>query len=179
MLRIILTCGLAGAVVVGLALFLGMQNYEEGDSHTTGTIFGYASILVALTGVFIGIKHYRDTHLGGVIKFLPAFLMGLAISAVASLGWVIGWEAALATTKIDFAGMMQEYQVSAARESGATEEEIAKVVADAEAFARMYANPLIRMGITFIEMFPVGIVVSLVSAGLLRNERFLPARRAA
>jgi len=30
---------------------------------------------------------------------------------------------------------------------------------------------------TFIEIFPVGVLVSLVSAGLLRNSRFLPVRR--
>ena len=43
-------------------------------------------------------------------------------------------------------------------------------------FGEMYANPLIRMPITFIEIFPVGLVISLIAAALLRNSRFLPAR---
>ena len=40
-------------------------------------------------------------------------------------------------------------------------------------------NPLVRVPITFIEMFPVGVIISLLSALLLRNSRFMPARQAA
>ena len=47
---------------------------------------------------------------------------------------------------------------------------------NAAAFAKNYANPLYRLPITFVEMFPVGVLISLVSAALLRNSRFLPAR---
>ena len=54
--------------------------------------------------------------------------------------------------------------------------EIARIEADTAEFLAMYANPLFRLPITFIEMFPIGALVSLASAGLLRNSRFLPAR---
>ena len=54
-------------------------------------------MLLAFTMVFVGIKHYRDKALGGVIRFLPALGVGLGISAVASLFWVVGWELTLAT----------------------------------------------------------------------------------
>jgi hypothetical protein len=43
-------------------------------------------------------------------------------------------------------------------------------------FRQQYANPLFRLPVTFIEIFPVGLVVSLISAALLRNSRFLPAQ---
>ena len=46
-----------------------------------------------------------------------------------------------------------------------------------EVFKTMYANPLLRLPMTFVEIFPVGVLVSLVTAGLLRNSRFLPMRR--
>ena len=136
-------------------------------------------MLVALTGVFLGVKHYRDRELGGVIKFLPALGVGLAISAVASLGWVIAWEMSLAITKFDFGAMYSQMMVDNAKAEGASAERLSQVVKDARAFADMYANPFIRMGMTFIEMFPIGIVISLISAALLRNNRFLPARAAA
>ena len=42
-----------------------------------------------------------------------------------------------------------------------------------------YANPLFRLPITFVEMFPIGVLISLVSAAVLRNSRFLPARASA
>lgn len=66
--------------------------------------------------------------------------------------------------------------LDAARAGGATELELQTVDAQAADFARMYENPLYRLPITFVEIFPVGVLISLVSAGLLRNSRFLPAR---
>ena len=38
-------------------------------------------------------------------------------------------------------------------------------------------NPLFRMPMTFTEIFPVGVLVSLITAGLLRKSTFLPAKR--
>lgn len=40
-----------------------------------------------------------------------------------------------------------------------------------------YANPPFPIRMTFIEILPVGMLVSLMSAGLLRNPRCLPARQ--
>ena len=45
------------------------------------------------------------------------------------------------------------------------------------AFVEQYRNPLFRLPMTFIEIFPVGVIVSLATAALLRNSRFLPARK--
>jgi len=52
-----------------------------------------------------------------------------------------------------------------------------QAIADAESFATMYKNPLYRMPMTFIEMFPVGLLISLITAAILRNSRVLPAQR--
>ena len=38
-----------------------------------------------------------------------------------------------------------------------------------------YANPLFRIPMTFMEIFPVGFLVALVSALLLRNPKILRA----
>lgn len=177
MLRIILFFGVIGALIVGAPMLIGMLTWGGEDApKNLGTAFGYASMLVALTGVFLGIKQVRDKQLGGVIKFLPALGIGLAISAIASLGWVIAWEISLAATDFDFVAMYREMQVEQATANGASQAEIDQIIAEMDGFAQMYANPLMRMGITFVEMFPIGVLVSLVSAGLLRNDRFLPAR---
>jgi hypothetical protein len=113
--------------------------------------------------------------LGGVIKFGPALLVGLGISAVASLFWVVGWEITLASG-FDFGAAYESSVVEAARARGASVAEIEQVRADAESFLRTYDNLLIRLPITFAEMFPIGVVISLISAAVLRNSRFLPAR---
>ena len=44
-----------------------------------------------------------------------------------------------------------------------------------ERLREQYANPVFRLPITFLEIFPVGLLITLVSAGLLRNSELLPA----
>jgi Protein of unknown function (DUF4199) len=176
MLRIILLYGIPGAIIVGGPLFWGMVSGQQ--NNESGAIIGYTTMLVALAGVFLGVKHYRDRELGGVVKFLPALGVGLAISAVASLGWVIAWEASLMVTKFDFGAVYANMMLESAKAEGASAEKLAQVAKEGQDFATMYANPVMRVGITFLEMFPIGVVISLVSAALLRNSRFLPARAA-
>ncbi len=118
-------------------------------------------MLLAFTMVFVGIKHYRDKVLGGVIRFLPALGVGLGISAVASLFWVVGWEITLATG-FDFGSAYSESVVAAAEARGAPAAELERIRADTAEFLSMYENPLFRLPITFIEMFPIGVLISLI-----------------
>ena len=82
----------------------------------------------------------------------------------------------MAFGKFDFSAWYAKEIVESARAHGATPTELAKATAEAQEFTHSYANPLVRMSYTFIEIFPVGILVSLISAALLRNSRVLPAR---
>ena len=132
--------------------------------------------MVALTVVFLGVKHIATRRSAASSSSCPRFGVGLAISAVASLGWVIAWEISLAVTKFDFVAAYYGEMIEEARAAGATPEKIQQLTKEGQDFAAMYANPLIRMAITFVEMFPIGVVISLISAALLRNSRFLPAR---
>lgn len=181
MLTRIISYGVVGALIVGSLMYTGSLGWaKEGHQPSeSGLVVGYVTQLVALTFVFLGVKAHRDNALGGVIKFLPAFGIGLAISAIASLGWVISWEIVLGMTHFDLGAMMKEQMLASAQARGASEAEIQKIIVEADNFGRMYQNPLFRWPMSFIEMFPVGVLVSLISAGILRNSRFLPARQAA
>jgi hypothetical protein len=148
------------------------------EEPVAGMLLGYLTMIVALTAVFLGVKAYRDKVLGGVIRFLPALGLGLGISAVASLFYVIGWEISMAYSSFDFIAFYKAYMVDSAKASGATGAALDQAIAEAESFATMYVNPLYRMPMTFIEIFPVGVLVSLISAAVLRNSRVLPARTA-
>ena len=175
MKRIILTFGIAAGLIVIVPMSLLLTSTEPGSaahSHFTG----YLIMLLALSLIFFGVKRLRDRELGGAIRFLPALLAGLGISAVAGVIYVIGWEITLAATDFAFIDSYSTAAIEAARAKGASPAEIARVVADMDDFRRQYANPLIRLPFTFIEIFPVGLLVSLISAALLRNSRFLPAR---
>jgi NADH:ubiquinone oxidoreductase subunit K len=175
MLRPILIFGVIAGVLTAAPLF-SFVVFEGAGIGENSQLVGYSIMLAALSLIFVALKTYRDRVQGGVIKFLPAFLMGLGISAVAGVIYVIGWEITLSLTNYAF---IEDYSASlleAARAKGASAAELEAKAAEVAHFAREYRNPLFRLPLTFIEIFPVGLIVSLVSALLLRNSRFLPAR---
>ena len=175
MLKTILKYGTIAGVLVAIPTFAIPVTFKS-LPPVTGMIIGYTSMLVALSFVFMGVKHHRDTAGGGIISFWPAFGLGLAISLVAGLFYVLAWETALAVSGMDFAAEWSQQMIADAQARGDSPEAIAKIRADMAQFARDYANPLYRMPMTLSEILPVGVLVSLVSAALLRNSRFLPAR---
>lgn len=163
----------AGAVAGGSLLAFGL-NWDGKPPPAWGMAAGFASMLVALTAVFVGIKHHRDHALGGMIRFWPALGLGLAISAVATACYVLAWEVVVAVVDSDMAAFFADSMVERARAAGATGAELARAMRDAREFEALYRNPLARMGITAVEFLPVGVLVSLVSAAVLRNPRVLP-----
>ena len=167
---------IAGAIVGGImfaqfTLMGGEHNFEY------GMLIGYATMLVALSAVFMGIKRHRDKELGGVIRFWPAFGMGVAMSVIAGILYSLSWEASQAVTGGDFMAAYSNYVIGQARANGESAAAIAKMTAEMAEFKVQYANPWYRLPMTFSEIFPVGVLVSLVSAALLRRPTFLPARR--
>ena len=177
MLQKILVYGVVAGLVVGGSLSAIVV--LAGGPQDSGVAIGYLVMLVGLSAVFVGVKRYRDQDLGGVIRFWPAFGLGLGISAVASVLYVISWEATVAFTQMDFAGTYVDMLIEQERAKGVSAEALARFTAEMEQFKAQYANPLFRLPMTFVEIFPVGVLVSLVSAALLRSSRFLPARAVA
>lgn len=171
MTRTILTYGLiSGAIII-----LGMiSTIVLSAQHSLW--LGYLIMLVGLSAILLAVKSHRDKALGGVIKFWPAFLLGLGVAVVAGVAYVAIWEGYLAITHYRF---MDDYTASilaAKKAEGLSGAAYDKLVAEMTAMKNNYANPLYRMPMTFTEIFPVGALVALVSAALLRNPRFLPAR---
>ncbi|MDO9338449.1 MAG: DUF4199 domain-containing protein [Caulobacter sp.] len=178
MLRNLLFFGVIAGVIVGAPMLVmtiasGGKTLFEG-----GMVLGYATMLVALSTIFIAIKRQRDVNGGGVIKFWPALGLGLGISLVAGVFYVGCWELAQAISGVDFPTVYAEGTLAKMKASGASAAELAATAAEMKKFAVMYANPLFRIPMTLVEILPVGLLVSLVSAALLRNSRFLPARQA-
>ena len=175
MLRTILSFGVVAGVLVAIPLFAALA-ITDPTSISHSELFGYLIMILALSLIFVGVKRVRDRDHGGIIGFGPALLVGLGISVVASVIYVIGWEITLNLTHfafIDSYGAAMLHQAQARHASAA---EFARVAKETEAFRVQYANPLYRLPITFVEIFPVGVVISLITAGLLRNRRFMPAQ---
>jgi len=155
-MRYALVYGLLAAGVIGAVIVSGIAFHLGGVFQTVW--FGYLVMVVAMTFMFVGVRRYRDVEKGGVIRFLPALGMGLAIGVVAVIAYVLIWEAYLAATHYEFI------------EKFFRGPEMAELKA-------YYSNPLYRMWETAKELAPVALIVAFVSAALLRNPRLLPARR--
>lgn len=170
MKRIILVYGLIAAMVLVASVLVTM------GTGIHSVVFGYLSMLASLTMVFVGVKRYRDEHLGGTIRFWAAFGVGLGIAAIASLFYVAAWEVYLYATDYRFMAEYSAEVIAARRAEGASAGELARMRAEFDAFADSYRNPLVRVPLTLAEIAPVALAVTLVSALLLRRPGFMPAR---
>src|SRR5579859_807562 len=178
MWRKILSYGLTAGIVVGLPMFALTGLVHGHIPEPWGMVIGYTTMLIALSTVFVAIKRYRDRELGGVIGFWRAFGLGLGISVVAGVLYVVSWEIAVAVSGIDFGTAYTQALIEQKKAAGVGGEELAHFVAEMDAFRIQYANPWFCLPMTFTEIFPIGVIVSLVAAGLMRNPRFLALRHA-
>lgn len=174
MQRLILVYGTIAGTIEWLLMALSMGLVS--DHGSMGMMLGYLSMLIALSLVFVGVKRFRDEHQGGVIRFWKALAIGLGIAGIAALFYVLGWEIYIWATDNHF---MADYMASVLEQkqaAGATAAELARYKVEMAEFSEMYKNPAIRMLMTLSEIAPVGLLASLISAALLRNPRFMPAR---
>ena len=174
--RIIGVYGFIAGVTVTVLMRIAMVLFPEGG--TAGMVAGFSSMIVALTFVFVGVKRYRDVELGGVIRFPKALGVGFGIAAIASLFYVAAWELYLYLTNYTF---MEEYtrlSLEQARQAGKSAAEVAVLAKEMDGFRDLYANPLTRMALTLTEISPVALLMPIISASLLRNSSFMPAKTA-
>jgi hypothetical protein len=132
-------------------------------------LFGYTTMVLAFMLVFIGIKSYRDKAGAGTISFWKAFQVGIFITLIASAIYVLAWEILSHTIFTDFADKYAASAISTMRSSGASDAAIAAKQQEMLEFKRMYANPFFHVAMTFIEVFPVGLVMTLIASGILRK----------
>lgn len=160
---------LAGGIVVVLMYGSFLLQGDDFD-FSRGEIFGYATMIISLSMIFFGVKSYRDNKLGGGITFGKAFQVGLYIALIAAAIYVIAWMLYSSFAATDFMDQYYQYAMEQLQNSGATQEEIDKQVANMERYKEMYKNPFFKMGITFMEIFPVGLIVALITAIVLRRK---------
>jgi hypothetical protein len=165
--------GIGGAIPI---IIISASLAFDVSNHTTSVWFGYLVMLVALSLIFVGVKRYRDVECGGIIRFGRAFGLGLGMAAVAGLVYALGWEIFIAASGYDFIGDYTRTMVEGMRSEGATQAAIDAKVAELGEMAKIYNFPPYRIAMIFAEIFPVGLLVALISAALLRNPKMLPAR---
>jgi hypothetical protein len=170
MKKTVWTFGLIAGAMLSAMMLLTMP-FMDRIGFDRGEIIGYTTMVLAFLMVFFGVRSYRDNVAGGAIGFGRALAVGALIVLVASACYVITWELIYFELVPGFAARYQAYMVEQMRASGAPPAEVQAQLAQMQRFMKLYQNPLINAAITFLEPLPVGLVMALVSAGILGRRR--------
>jgi len=170
MKKIIWVCGIIGGLISISWFIFGMQVFKVNMSEKESLLFGYASMVLAFSLIFVGVKNFRDNYNDGVINFGKALKIGLLITAVASTVYVAIW-------LIDYYFFIPDYMEKFAaakladlKTNHASQAQIDKEMAAMAGYINMYKNPFLNAMLTYTEIVPVGVVISLIAALILKRK---------
>jgi len=170
MKKTILKFGVISGLLSSL-MMLATVPFEDKIGFTSlGYLVGYTTIVLSFLLVFFGIRSYRDNAGGGEITFTRAFLVGISIALITCAGYVITWEILYFTVMHDFMDKYSAYMLAKAQASGASAAAIQAQMLQMKKYKELYENPLYNAAMTFLEPFPVGLVITLISAAILRKK---------
>ncbi len=170
MKKTVLTFGLISGAVSSLLMMLLMMFFVDKIGFDKSIIVGYTTIVVSMLLVPFGIRSYRENVGGGSITFGRAFAVGILITVISCICYVVVWLIAYYNFMPDFVERYAAYMVEKARASGASQQTIAATLQEMNSMKAMLDNPLINAALTFTEPFPVGLLVTLISAAILRKK---------
>jgi hypothetical protein len=164
MQRIVIRFGLASGAILAVLSSVSLTLFDHSEA------VGYTAMVLSFLMVFFGIRSYRDNVAAGSIGFGKAFQVGILITLITCAIYVIGWEIAYFNFFPHFLDQYTAHVLAKMRSTGASEADIREQAAKLAEMAKHYGNPLYNSAITFMEIFPVGLIVTLVSAAILRRK---------
>ena len=175
MKKTVLTFGLISGAVSSVMMF-GTLRFIHQISYERGAVIGYTAIVLSFLLVFFGIRSYRE-QAGGALTFTRGFTVGILITLISCMFYVGTWEVIYFKVWPNFMDDWTAHAIEQARASGATPEKIEQTRRQMAQFKEAYDNPLTNAAYTFLEPFPVGLLVTLISAGVLRRKPAAAAAR--
>lgn len=169
MKKTILVFGLISGVVVSV-LMAATVPFADRIGFDRAEFVGYTVIVLSLLLVFFGIRSYRENVGNGQITFARAFAVGICITLISCVCYVITWEIIYYNFLPDFMDKYTAYLVAKAQSSGASQQALQAQLQELQKAKELYANPFFNALVTFIEPFPIGLVVTLISAAILRKK---------
>ncbi len=178
MKKTILTFGLISGLISSLLMVATLPFADRiGFGHSY--VLGYTVIVASLSLVFFGIRSYRDTVGNGHITFAKGFAVGISITLISCLFYVVTWEILYFNFMHDFMDKYGAYMVEKLKASGASAAATQAKLQEMKKLKEQLENPLFNAAMTFIEPFPVGLVITLISAAVLRKKPPLLSERSA
>ena len=168
MKRTVLTFGLLSGALSSLMLAATVP-FIDRIGFDRGVVVGYTAIVISFLFVYFGVRSYRDNVAAGQLTFGQGFTVGLLITIISCLCYVVTWQIVYYNFIPDFMDRYAAYVIEQLRASGEPTAVIEEKAREMQAFKTMYANPLVNAAFTFLEPFPVGLVMTLIAAVLLRR----------
>ena len=168
----IIIYGLTAGIVVSVLMVFNINYVSQSGNvdYNTSLVLGYASMLIAFSLVYVGIRNYRDKYNGGVISFGKAFKIGTMIVLISSTIFVVIWLIDYFFFIPDYMEKYSAHELAKLKASGASQVEIDKETKELANFARMFKNPFFNAMMTYAEILPVGLVVTLISSLILKRK---------
>jgi hypothetical protein len=160
-----LIAGLIISVLMGGSLLLAKR---IGSGHSMA--LGYTIMVASFLLIYFGIRSYRDNTLGGQISFEGAFACGILIAFITTVCYVAMWEVLYFKFMPNFMDGYFAAQIHKVQSSGLDPATAATRVAAIQRSQRLYQNPIVNMAYTFMEPLPVGLIITLISAAMLRRK---------
>jgi hypothetical protein len=170
MKRNVLVYGIISGLCVAIFMSFSVAYCYAANSFDGSMLVGYMAMLLSFSVIFVGVKNYRDQHSGGMISFGKALQISLYMTLIASTMYVIGWMIAYYNFFPDFMEKLASYQLSPGKVNQMTPAEVAGVREQMETFRHWYATPVGVAAATYMEILPLGIVVSLITAIILKRK---------
>ena len=169
MKKTVLTFGLIAGVTISV-LMDGSLLLANKISSGHSMLLGYTMMVASFLLVYFGIRSYRDNTLGGHISFGRAFSCGILITLITCIFYVATWEVVYFKFIPHFMDSYWAAQIHKVEAAGLDPATTARQVADIEHSQQLYQNPLVNMAYTFMEPLPVGVLITLISAAILRRK---------
>ncbi|MES2275726.1 MAG: DUF4199 domain-containing protein [Bacteroidota bacterium] len=164
----VIVFGLISGLIVSAFMVVGtMWCYPNFEGSM---VLGYAGMLLSFSMVFVGIKNYRDKYNGGIISLGKALQIGLYISLVASTCYVVAWLIEYYVFIPDFMDKYSAHMLLKAQNSGVSAAELAVKTKEIVSMKDMYKSPIMVILFTYAEILPIGLVVTLISALILKRK---------
>lgn len=160
---------IAGLIVTAMMVFTSLGCYHNPDFKGS-MVLGYAGMLAAFSFVFWGTKYYRDKIADGSISFGKAFQIGLYITLIASSMYVVTWLVEFYLFIPDFMEKYTFHVLKEAKDSGSNAAELEKKSAEMLQFSEWYKSPLLVILITYSEVLPIGLLITLFSSIILKRK---------
>jgi len=170
MKKVVLTFGFLSGALSVLMMF-GTMSFIDVIGFDRGVFVGYTAIVISFLFVYFGIRSYRDNVNGGAITFGKGLGVGLLITLISCVCYVGSWLVVERYFMPDFVDNYNAYAMDQLKASGASSAEIEKAAAEAAEFKKQYANPFIKAAFTLLEPLPVGLLITFVSAAVLRRKQ--------